>query len=134
MKLMNALKNKCKKNKIDNKPLVKLQAKVIISTLSYNNSVMVIDENGRFHTLPIPDPVEEELIVKPGDQVKGFEIIEILENFIELKSFMEYTEGNSSNPKTHFIVEKGDSINLSVYGLCDAVERISINYIETIEL
>lgn len=114
--------------------LESIQARIIVSILNYNNSVMIVDENGESHTLPIPDPVEEEFIVKQGDQVKGFEVLGILPNFIELKSFMEYTTGNDSRPGTHFVIEKGESINLNMYDVRDEVYRISIKYIERVEV
>lgn len=128
--VIDTFKNMITKNKKEVKPLVDRQARIIISTLSYNNSVMIVDENGEGHTPPVPDPVEEELLVKQGDRVNGFEVLGITANFIELRSFMEYTTGNSSTPDTHFIIEKGECMNLNMYGVCDAVHKISIRYVE----
>lgn len=110
-----------------------LQAKVILSTLSYNNSVVIVDENGESHKPSVPDPVEEEFLVKLGDQVNGFEVLSITEHFIELKSFMEYTTGDASTPSTHFIIEKGECVDLNMYGVRDAVQRISVKYAETVD-
>ncbi len=110
-----------------------LQAEIILSELSYNNSVMILDENGEIHKQPMPDPVEEKLIVKQGDRVKGFEVLAVTANFIELSSSMEYTTANDATPRTHFFIEKGECINLNMYGVYDAVYRILISYIETVE-
>lgn len=132
--VINAFKNVVTKDKKEAKSLESPQARIVISKLSYNNSIIVIDENGESNTPPIPDPVEEELLVKSGDQVSGFEILKITTNFIELKSFIEYTMGNDYTPKTHFIVEKGEEINLNMYGVCDAVHKTSVKYIEKVEL
>lgn len=105
------------------------QAGIIVSTLSYNNSVVIEDENGECHTPPVPNPVEEELLVKKGDRINDFEVLELTANFIVLKSSAEYTEDNSSTPKTQFIIAKGECINLRMCGVFDAVSRISIRYI-----
>lgn len=110
-----------------------LQARIFVSTLCYNNSVMIIDDNGQIQKQPIPDPVEEEIIVKQGDKVHGFEVLEILDNFIVLKSFLEYLDGNGSTPKTQFIIEKGECVNLNMYGVYDEVNKTSIKYIEPVE-
>lgn len=125
--IMNKDKEEVKESKI-------IQARIIVSTLSYNTSVWVVDENGKGHTPPVPDPVEEEFLVKPGDKVNGFEVLAITENFIEVNSVMEFTTGNSSTPRTQFIIEKGDSIDLNMYGVCDAVQKTSIKYVESVEL
>lgn len=136
MKVKNAVegfKNMFMSDKKEVESKKSLQARIVVSELEYNNSVMIMDENGEWRTAPVPDPVEEEFVVKQGDKVKGFEILEVLENFIELKSFMEYTTGAASAPETHFIIAKGEGINLNMYGVYDAVCKISINYVETVE-
>lgn len=136
MKLKNVvdgLKNMFVRDKKEAESIESLQARIIFSELSYNNSVMLVDENGESHKPPMPDPVEEELIVKRGDRVNGFEVLEVIANFIELKSSIEYTTVNDSTPRTHFIIEKGECMNLNMYGVRDAVHRISIRYIETVE-
>ncbi len=90
---------------------------------------MIMDENGESHTPPVPDPVLEKYFVKKGDRVNEFEVSEITTNFLVLKSFIEYTEDMSSERKTMFIIEKGESINLTMYGVYDAVHKVSIRYI-----
>lgn len=93
----------------------------------------MVDENGEMHTLPVPDLSEEEYLVKKGDRVDGFEVIEITSHFIELKSFTEYTTGSDSTPRTQFIIEMGEEINLNMYGVYDDVQRTSIKFIETVD-
>lgn len=111
----------------------KLQARIIVSTLSYNNSIMIVDENGESHKPIVPDPVEEEFLVKSGDQVNGFEIVNVIENFIELKSYAEYTTDSDSTPNTQFVIQKGECINLKMYGVFDAVHKTVIRFVETVE-
>lgn len=118
-----------KRNKKEVKSQESLLAEIVISELIYNNSVVTVDENGEGHTPPIPDPLEEKFIVKQGDRVHGFEVLEVLTNFLVLKSFAEYTTGNDPAPKTQFIIGKGECINLTMYGVRDAVNKISIKYI-----
>lgn len=111
-----------------------LQAKIIVSRLSYNNSVMMIDENGEMYSPPKPDPVVEEMIVKQGDKVDSFKIVDILTNFIKVESPLEYTSCNDPIPKTEFIIEKGECLELNMYGVYDAVHRVSIEYLGQADL
>lgn len=117
------------KDKKEAKLLEGLQARIVVSTLSYNNSIVIVDENGESHKPPMPDPVEEELFVKQGDQVNGFEVLAVTTQFITLKSFTEYTVDNTSTPQTQFMIETGECIHLNMCGVCDAGHRISMKYI-----
>lgn len=128
--MVDELKNKVVKEKKEADATESLQARIIVSTLCYNNSAMVVDENGECHKLPIPDPVEEEFLVKKGDRVKGFEVSELTTNFIVLKSFMEYTDGKDSTPKNQFMIEKGEGVDLRMYGVYDEVNITSIKCVE----
>lgn len=133
-KLVDALKNRITKRKKETGALEGFQARIIVSTLSYSNLGVVADENGESHIPFVPAPVEEEFLVKNGEQVKGFEVSELTANFIVLKSSVEYTEDNASTPKTQFIIEKAGSINLRMCGVYDAVHRITIKYCEAVAL
>lgn len=133
-KLVDTIKDMVTKDKREASVPESFQARIIISTLSYNNLMMIMDENGECHKPPIPDPIEEELLVKIGDQVNGFEVLALTSNFIELKSFIEYTADHAPTPTTHFVIEKGECINLNMYGVYDAVHKTSIKYVEAVRL
>lgn len=136
MKLKNVVdvfKNLITKDKKEAETSESLQARILTSTLSYNISVMVVDENGESHTPPVPEPDEEEFLVTQGDRVNDFEVVSITEDFLELKSYAEYITGNESTPRTRFIIAKGECISLNMYGVRDAVHKISIYYLGTEE-
>lgn len=132
--LVDVLSSLVKKNEEETKVSDDLQARIIIGSLSYSDSYIMINENGERCDPPVPDPVEEEFIVKAGDTVSGFDVLAVTAEYIELKSYMEYTIDNESTPKTQFTVKKGECINLNMYGVCDAVHKKSINYIGIIDL
>ena len=48
-------------NKKDPKSSEIVRAEMIFTTLSYNKSVVITDENGESPTPPVPDPVESEI-------------------------------------------------------------------------
>lgn len=110
------------------------EAKIRVSRLSYNTSIMYVDENGEAIDAPEPKPSVEELTVREGDKIGGFDVLSLTRNFVELESYMEYMEGNDPSPKTHFVVERGTCIDLTLYGLCDAVKKVSIECLEIAEL
>lgn len=133
MKITDKLKNIFLMNKEEAKSTEILKAKIIIKTLSYNNMHQIQDENGEWQKAPVPDPVEEEAVVKKGDQIKGFEVFDLTANFIVLNSLMEYTEDKASAPKNQFTIEKGECINLNMSGVYDEVNRTSIEYVEAVD-
>lgn len=50
--------------------MAKINAKIVISTIDYNNSVITLDDNGNPCSPPIPEPVDEEYIVQLGGSLE----------------------------------------------------------------
>lgn len=116
-----------KKNKIADK---QLSAKIVISFIQYNTSCVMIDENGKTYTPPVPEPEDKEYTVKENDSINDFTVVDISEDYIHLKSQIMYMEGKDSTPKTDFLCAMGECIHLTMYGLYDAVDKKIIRYMD----
>ena len=104
-------------------------ARIRMSSQHYSTSYVLIDENGQTHTPPIPDPTVEEITAKPGEFTHGFEVVDVTEEYLLLRSDIEYMEDNGSTPRTEFIFKKDCPAQLRLCGLCDAVQKTTITYL-----
>ena len=107
-----------------------MSAEIEISRLYYNTSRIYVDENGERIDPPTPEPKVETVTVKPGDRVEGFDVVDVTDEFILLHSGLDFIEDGDSSPKAEFVCRRGYSLDLSVYGLYDAVDRVSIMYLD----
>lgn len=104
-------------------------AKIEFSSQHYSTSYMIVDENGKMHNPPRPDPVCEELTVTEGEFVKGFTVVGVTDEYLQLQSDLEYLESGDWTPKTQFLCKKGCRLDLQMCGVFDAVHKISITYV-----
>ena len=81
---------------------------------------------------PNPEPVPEEFTVKAGESVCNdcIKILKISDGRLTFEMYMEYISYSDKTPKRKFTIEKGESLTIYQYGLCDATQSYTITYIE----
>lgn len=81
---------------------------------------------------PNPEPVPEEFTVRAGDSVynDSIRILKISDSGLTFEMYMEYISNSDKTPKHKFTIEKGETLTIYQYGLCDATQSFTITYIE----
>ncbi|MGN0649444.1 MAG: hypothetical protein ACI4KM_03330 [Oscillospiraceae bacterium] len=81
---------------------------------------------------PRAEPVPKEFTVKVGESVynDSIKILKISDDGLTFEMYMEYISYSDKIPKRKFTVEKGETLTIYQYGLCDATQGFTITYIE----
>lgn len=81
---------------------------------------------------PKPEPVPEEFTVKAGDSVCNdcIKILKMSDGKLTFEMYSDFISYTDKEPKRKFTVEKGETLTLDEYGLCDATQTYIITYIE----